>query len=1019
MPKRVTSQEGNIELILADSASNIDLNNDTSFTGVVNVGPYLDVDGATGTVVIRDINSLSYAASTPGGEPVTDPQIGNVTLLISAENEASGTGTFTSDIGNHVFTPTTAFGGRAEISDTVSKFGTNSLWLLDSGGGTDGHYTCPNDGSFNFAGDDFTVEFHVYFPDGSLPSAAGQIEVWDNATSQSSWRVQLTCTASGAGGLQQVAATASTTGTNQFSIGTYALTPTGYDQWHHVAVVREGTNVHFFVDGVLLGTSGLIGSSVLYSGTRVLLIGGGAHERYFDNIRITKGVARYTTGFTPPTAPFEGSYAQEVLQVGDTTHARVEIADGVGLRVNDAGGTDNVQFSHDGTDFNITGTNTTDLNFTGFTAVNVNGSYLDLQEIADPAFGADAARGKLWVRDDAPNTLVFTDDAGTDFDVAGAGVIQNRTYTDIAYSTPPSGGTPTGSWQIWDSDNTDQLATFGYEADPELLIKNYIQGSDVEIRGIDIVGTEKTMAYFQVDGPTTLYNNGTAVAATTGSGIEALGIVASLPSTGLPQATQYVLANSGGSDIGYLRFPSTAELTVDNLVYGGPVQLRATPTAGGSLVDLFSADADDTTLIYAGGVEGLRLTGASSSVIQTHEANVGLTADVGSAQGSGVITSSYNVYSTVANPGDAATLPSTFPVGTIIYVKNDGANPMDVFPASGDDAGEGVDAPVVVQSSSSVTFIATAADSTWTPIISSSAGAVSPVYEIDVNDTFDSANAGKLWHKDSGGAVTFTCDNDSSIQQGTMWLVHNDDTEDLTIAQGTGVTISFLASGAAPVTGNVTVEQGGFVTVYKYTDTEYWVWGDDGPFNLVTAGATTDSTLRWDGTSWIENTTIQATSAGSLYLAEQTDASADIAGYGQLWVDLATPNILNFTDDTGQDIQISPNRATVQTTDATQTEIISIPIASGTMSGFEIHLSGHESATGDSVFERVFGAIRNQGGTTALVGSTVVDRTADTGAAAWTITVAADDGTDALTVDVTGEASHTIDWKVSVEVLGV
>ena len=110
---------------------------------------------------------------------------------------------------------------------------------------------------------------------------------------------------------------------------------------------------------------------------------------------------------------------------------------------------------------------------------------------------------------------------------------------------------------------------------------------------------------------------------------------------------------------------------------------------------------------------------------------------------------------------------------------------------------------------------------------------------------------------------------------------------------------------------------------------------------------------------------------------------------------------------------------TAQTTDATQTEILIVDVASGEGYGFEIHIIGTEDSTGDSVFERIFGAIRNQGGTTALIGSTVVDRTADTGAAAWTVTVAADDTLDRLTVDVTGEAAHTIDWKCRVNLLQV
>lgn len=104
------------------------------------------------------------------------------------------------------------------------------------------------------------------------------------------------------------------------------------------------------------------------------------------------------------------------------------------------------------------------------------------------------------------------------------------------------------------------------------------------------------------------------------------------------------------------------------------------------------------------------------------EANVGLTADVGSAQGNGIITAFYNVYSTVATTGDAATLQSTFAAGTIVYIKNDGVNSMDVFPALGDDAGAGTNTAVAVAAGESKTFIATATDATWTELIVGAAG---------------------------------------------------------------------------------------------------------------------------------------------------------------------------------------------------------------------------------------------------------------------------------------------------------
>jgi hypothetical protein len=43
---------------------------------------------------------------------------------------------------------------------------------------------------------------------------------------------------------------------------------------------------------------------------------------------------------------------------------------------------------------------------------------------------------------------------------------------------------------------------------------------------------------------------------------------------------------------------------------------------------------------------------------------------------------------------------------------------------------------------------------------------------------------------------------------------------------------------------------------------------------------------------------------GVQYIQEQADADADIAGFGQLWVNTATPNELWFTDDAGTDVQL-------------------------------------------------------------------------------------------------------------------
>jgi hypothetical protein len=160
-----------------------------------------------------------------------------------------------------------------------------------------------------------------------------------------------------------------------------------------------------------------------------------------------------------------------------------------------------------------------------------------------------------------------------------------------------------------------------------------------------------------------------------------------------------------------------------------------------------------------------------------------------------------------------------------------------------------------------------------------------------------------------------------------------------------------------------------------------------------------------------------------VFVAEQTNADTDQTAKGQIWVKDDAPNNLYFTDDTGNDYALTgpesgqATTATVQTTTATQTEILAYSVASGTSVGFEALVMGRQDATGDTVMEKIRGIISNEAGTTALIDTPGVDRHEAAGAATWTITVAADDTSDELTFDVTGEASHTIDWKIKLEVI--
>jgi hypothetical protein len=110
--------------------------------------------------------------------------------------------------------------------------------------------------------------------------------------------------------------------------------------------------------------------------------------------------------------------------------------------------------------------------------------------------------------------------------------------------------------------------------------------------------------------------------------------------------------------------------------------------------------------------------------ISTDEDNIpnfsitsGITADIGSAQGNGVLTASINQISVCGNAGDAVTLPAAKP-GKVLWVFNDGANASDVFPASGDNIDEaGANTALSVAVNAEVQFVCTSAGH-WSTITS-------------------------------------------------------------------------------------------------------------------------------------------------------------------------------------------------------------------------------------------------------------------------------------------------------------
>ena len=81
--------------------------------------------------------------------------------------------------------------------------------------------------------------------------------------------------------------------------------------WTHIALVRNGSTITQYINGNSDGTFN-VGSASINQSSIVYTLGTGGdyqadfYQGYMSDFRVTKGLARYTANFTPPTAALEG-----------------------------------------------------------------------------------------------------------------------------------------------------------------------------------------------------------------------------------------------------------------------------------------------------------------------------------------------------------------------------------------------------------------------------------------------------------------------------------------------------------------------------------------------------------------------------------------------------------------------------------------------------------------------------------------------------------------------------------------
>jgi hypothetical protein len=227
------------------------------------------------------------ATYTSNFVPPATPAIANTntTFLISM----SGAGIYDAAMMNNLETV-----GDAKISTTQSKFGGSSMAFDGTG---DGLYR-PSSDLFNFGTGNFTIEFWIYF--NSKTGYQTIISFGYSPNTANGWVLQ---TGNGDGKILFARMTGSSS--SVIASDTGATVNTG--QWYHIAVVRNGSTTSIYRDGTSVSSGSDTNN---YSCVANFYIGGGSSTAfdnyyfngYIDDLRITKGVARYTTNFSVPTS---------------------------------------------------------------------------------------------------------------------------------------------------------------------------------------------------------------------------------------------------------------------------------------------------------------------------------------------------------------------------------------------------------------------------------------------------------------------------------------------------------------------------------------------------------------------------------------------------------------------------------------------------------------------------------------------------------------------------------------------
>jgi len=189
-------------------------------------------------------------------------------------------------------TESLALAGNTTASTAQYKYLPTSMYF----DGTGDYISMPTD-TFAFGTDDFTIEFWIYHT-----SATGYQTPFDLGYIDAGSILMQTANNS----LAYVTYHGSTLQLQES--GSFST-----NTWYHIALVRNGATMTLYRDGTASAT-GTYSNNYNYSGAKLSNIGAGHWNSpgtnpitgYISDFRVTKGLARYTANFTPPSAALDG-----------------------------------------------------------------------------------------------------------------------------------------------------------------------------------------------------------------------------------------------------------------------------------------------------------------------------------------------------------------------------------------------------------------------------------------------------------------------------------------------------------------------------------------------------------------------------------------------------------------------------------------------------------------------------------------------------------------------------------------